>query len=78
MHTVKLRFDPRSIKAATVIEAEPIKWIFPSIVALIKSLIFLKMHSRAKMAPDSGIGNIDRSNACARFRWRGMFGIGAK
>jgi hypothetical protein len=30
-----------------------IKWIFPSIIALIKSLIFLKTHSHAKMAPDN-------------------------
>jgi hypothetical protein len=31
-----------------------IKWIFPSIMALIKPLIFLETHSHAKMAPDKG------------------------
>ena len=43
------------LSVATEIEDEPIKWIFSSIMALIKSLIFLKTHSHAKMAPDTAV-----------------------
>ena len=43
----------RSAFVATQIEDEPIKWMFPSIMAAVKSLIFLKSNSHAKMAPDN-------------------------
>jgi hypothetical protein len=51
----------RSIKsevpAVTANEEDPIKWIFQSIMAPIKSLIFLKTNSHAKMARDSRRSN---------------------
>ena len=53
-HAAKLWSLPQSIKGATESEEEPIKRILPSIMAVIKSLIFLKTHSHAKMAPDTG------------------------
>ena len=48
LHALKLVILELRSKPATENEAEPIKWIFPSIMALIKSLIFLKTHSHAK------------------------------
>ena len=62
-HNVKLWLATRSIKAATEIEDEPIKWIFPSIMTLIKSLSFLKTHSHAKMAPDRRVATRYDRNA---------------
>jgi hypothetical protein len=55
-HAATLWPLPQLIKGATESEEEPIKWIFPSIMAPIKSLISFKSNSHAKMAPDSGIG----------------------
>ena len=59
-HNVKLWLATRSIKAATEIEDEPIKWIFSNIMYLVKLLLLLKTHSQAKMAPDTGNNHFSR------------------